>query len=75
MGIVGYGHIGTQIGVLAEALGMQVIFYDIEGKLALGNARQVAALDSLLEVADVVTLHVPESPETQRMIDAARLPA
>ncbi|MDE3164191.1 MAG: phosphoglycerate dehydrogenase [Acidobacteriota bacterium] len=73
MGIVGYGHIGTQIGVLAEALGMQVIFYDIESKLALGNARQVATLDVLLEAADVVTLHVPETTDTQGMIDAARL--
>ncbi|MBS1859040.1 MAG: phosphoglycerate dehydrogenase [Acidobacteria bacterium] len=73
MGIVGYGHIGTQVGLLAEALGMQVIFYDIEGKLALGNARQVTSLDTLLEAADVVTLHVPETAETQGMIDAARI--
>ncbi len=73
MGIVGYGHIGTQIGVLAEALGMQVIFYDIESKLALGNARQVATLDVLLATADVVTLHVPETADTQGMIDAARI--
>ena len=49
LGIVGYGHIGTQIGVLAEALGMQVVFYDIETKLALGNARPMPSLDALLE--------------------------
>src|SRR5215471_1110177 len=73
LGIVGYGHIGTQVGVLAEALGMQVLFYDIEGKLALGNAKQVPSLDALLEVADVATLHVPKTAETQGMIDAARL--
>ena len=66
LGIVGYGHIGTQVGVLAESLGMQVVFYDIETKLALGNARQVQSLDALLEVADVVTLHVPETPSTSR---------
>ena len=73
LGIVGYGHIGTQVGVLAEALGMQVIFFDVEGKLALGNARQVASLDALLEASDVVTLHVPETADTLRMMDAARI--
>ena len=73
LGIVGYGHIGTQIGLLAEALGMQVIYFDIETKLALGNARAVASLDTLLEVADLVTLHVPETPQTDRMIGAAQL--
>jgi D-3-phosphoglycerate dehydrogenase len=73
LGIVGYGHIGTQIGVLAEQLGMQVVFHDIEAKLPLGNARQLPSLDALLEVADVVTLHVPETPETQDMIGAAQL--
>lgn len=73
LGIIGYGHIGTQVGLLAEALGMQVIFYDIENKLVLGNARQVPSLDALLETADVVTLHVPETPQTQKMIGAAQL--
>ncbi|HEY3446066.1 MAG TPA: phosphoglycerate dehydrogenase [Myxococcales bacterium] len=68
LGIVGYGHIGTQVGVLAEALGMRVVFYDIETKLALGNAEPVASLDALLARADVVTLHVPETPATQGMI-------
>jgi D-3-phosphoglycerate dehydrogenase len=73
MGIVGYGHIGTQVGVLAEGLGMQVIFYDIEGKLALGNARQVASLETLLGMSDIVTLHVPETAETQGMMNAERI--
>jgi D-3-phosphoglycerate dehydrogenase / 2-oxoglutarate reductase len=73
LGIVGYGHIGTQIGVLAEQLGMSIVFYDIETKLPLGNARQLATLDALLEVADIVTLHVPETPQTQDMIGAAQL--
>src|SRR5580658_27304 len=73
LGIVGYGHIGTQIGLLAESVGMQVLFYDIEGKLALGNARPVATLDALLQMADVVTLHVPETPLSRGMIGAAEL--
>lgn len=73
LGIVGYGHIGTQIGVLAEQLGMQVVFHDIEAKLPLGNARALPSLDALLEVADVVTLHVPETPATQDMIGAPQL--
>ena len=73
LGIVGYGHIGTQIGVLAEQLGMQVVFTDIEAKLPLGNARQLASLDALLEQADVVTLHVPETTATQWMIAAPQL--
>ena len=73
LGIVGYGHIGTQIGVLAEQLGMSVAFYDIETKLPLGNARQVASLDALLAVSDIVTLHVPETPQTKDMIGAAQL--
>lgn len=73
LGIVGYGHIGTQIGVLAEQLGMQVVFHDIEAKLPLGNARPLPSLDALLEASDVVTLHVPETPATQDMIGAAQL--
>jgi D-3-phosphoglycerate dehydrogenase len=73
LGIVGYGHIGTQIGVLAESVGMQVFYYDIETKLALGNARPVASLDELLAMCDVITLHVPETPETEGMIGAAEL--
>ena len=58
LGIVGYGNIGTQLSVIAEALGMSVVFYDSAEKLSLGNARRVASLDELLGVADVVTLHV-----------------
>ena len=73
LGIVGYGHIGTQVGVLAESLGMRVIFHDIETKLSLGNAHAVSDLDELLERADVVTLHVPETPATQMMIRAGQL--
>ncbi|MBB3228959.1 D-3-phosphoglycerate dehydrogenase [Luteibacter sp. Sphag1AF] len=73
LGIVGYGHIGTQVGVLAESLGMRVIFYDIEPKLSLGNARPAASLDELLKRADVVTLHVPETPQTRLMIGNAQL--
>lgn len=73
LGIVGYGHIGTQIGVLAEQLGMRVVFHDIETKLPLGNARPLGTLDALLEAADVVTLHVPETPQTQDMIAAPQL--
>jgi D-3-phosphoglycerate dehydrogenase len=73
LGIVGYGHIGTQIGVLAEQLGMSVAFYDIEAKLPLGNARQLPTLDALLQAADVVSLHVPETPATRDMIGAAEL--
>jgi len=73
LGIVGYGHIGTQVGVLAESLGMQVVFYDIEMKLAMGNARQMPTLESLLEISDVVTLHVPQTPQTAKMIGAAAL--
>ncbi len=61
------------MGVLAESLGMQVVFYDIEMKLALGNARQMPTLEGLLEAADVVTCHVPQTPQTARMIDAAAL--
>ena len=73
LGIVGYGHIGTQVGVLAEGLGMDVIFHDVENKLALGNTRQVSSLAEVLQRADVVTLHVPETPETMNMIGAAEL--
>jgi D-3-phosphoglycerate dehydrogenase len=73
LGIVGYGHIGTQIGVLAEQMGMQVVFVDIETKLPLGNAKQLSSLEALLDAADVVTLHVPETPATQRMIGPQQL--
>ena len=73
LGIVGYGHIGTQVGVLAEGLGMQVLFHDIETKLSLGNARPAIDLDELLQKSDVVTLHVPETPATKWMIGARQI--
>ncbi|KKD61112.1 D-3-phosphoglycerate dehydrogenase [Grimontia sp. AD028] len=68
LGIIGYGHIGTQLGILAENLGMRVFFYDIENKLSLGNATQVASMSELLNKSDVITLHVPETDSTQNMM-------
>lgn len=73
IGIVGYGHIGSQIGVLAEAFGMRVVFFDVVAKLPMGNNRSLPRLDDLLEIADFVTLHVPETPQTRNMIGAAEL--
>lgn len=73
LGIVGYGHIGSQVSVLAESLGMQVIFYDISSKLSLGNARSSRSLDELLKRSDIITLHVPGTPETKNLISASRL--
>ena len=67
LGIVGYGSIGTQLSVLAEALGMHVAFFDVVNKLPLGNARQVHDLHALLGQSDIVSLHVPELPSTQWM--------
>jgi D-3-phosphoglycerate dehydrogenase len=68
VGIIGYGHIGPQVGLLAEAFGMRVIFYDIVKKLPLGTATACTSLDELLQRADFVTLHVPETAETKGMI-------
>ena len=65
LGIVGYGHIGRQVGVLAEALGMQVVFHDIAPKLPMGNNRAAESLEALLAQADFVSLHVPETPLTR----------
>ena len=73
LGVVGYGHIGTQTGLLAEGLGMRVIYHDIEPKLALGNAVPAASLDDLLARADIVSLHVPETPQTKWMIAQPQL--
>ncbi|MCR5536764.1 MAG: phosphoglycerate dehydrogenase [Succinivibrio sp.] len=73
LGIIGYGHIGTQVGIIAESLGLKVVFYDIEHKLALGNARQVESLEELFARADIVTLHVPETELTKQMINAKTL--
>ncbi len=75
LGIVGYGSIGTQLSVLAEGLGMQVVFYDVVTKLALGNARQITDLNDLLALSDVVSLHVPELPSTQWMMGTAQIAA
>ena len=75
LGIVGYGSIGTQLSVLAEALGMHVAFYDVVSKLPLGNARQVPDLHTLLGQSDIVSLHVPELPSTAGMIGAAEIAA
>jgi len=73
LGVIGYGHIGSQVGVLAEALGMRVIFYDHTSKLPMGNNRACASLAELLAAADFVTLHVPATPQTEKMIGASEL--
>lgn len=73
LGIIGYGNIGSQVSVLAESLGMKVIFYDIETKLPLGNAEDAKSLKELLGRADVVTLHVPETVLTKNLINKTNL--
>ncbi len=73
LGIVGYGSIGTQLSVLAEALGMQVLFHDVVAKLPLGNARQAGSLHEPLQQSDVLSLHVPETPATEGMLGADEL--
>lgn len=73
LGIVGYGHIGSQLSVLAEALGMQVIYHDIVPKLPLGNARPAGSLQQLLQKSDFVSLHVPETMLTRGMIGAEQI--
>lgn len=73
LGIVGYGHIGSQVSILAEAMGMNVFYYDIEKKLSLGKATACASLADLLKISDVVTLHVPETDITKHMISAPEL--
>jgi D-3-phosphoglycerate dehydrogenase len=73
LGIVGYGHIGTQLSILAEHLGMRVQFFDVESKLVLGNSTQVRTLEELLSTSDVVSLHVPETAGTKDMIGAEQL--
>ncbi|MCL2422575.1 MAG: phosphoglycerate dehydrogenase [Micrococcales bacterium] len=75
LGIVGYGNIGTQLSVLAENLGMSVIFYDIAEKLALGNARKMASMDELLAEADIVTLHVDGRPGNAGLFGAEQFAA
>lgn len=73
LGIVGYGHIGSQVSVLAEAMGLRVIFYDILKKLPLGNARSMRNLGEVLRESDFVTLHVPETPLTKNLIGESEL--
>ncbi|MFN0061489.1 MAG: phosphoglycerate dehydrogenase [Myxococcaceae bacterium] len=73
LGIVGYGHIGSQVGLLAEALGMRVVFFDTGTKLPLGNTRPCKSLSELLGIADFVSLHVPATPQTENMISTGEL--
>ena len=69
LGIIGYGNIGSQVSIMAEAMGMHVIYYDIATKLPHGNAKQVRDLKELLKTSDIVTLHVPSDPTTRNMIE------
>lgn len=73
LGIIGYGHIGAQVGVLAESMGMRVVFYDVMSKLPMGNNHALNSLNELLEQSDFVTLHVPATPQTRDMIGAAEI--
>lgn len=75
LGIVGYGHIGSQLSVLAESMGMNVVYYDVNMIMSLGNSKQVDSLNELLRVADFVTLHVPETPETKNLLSAPQFAA
>jgi len=73
LGIIGYGHIGSQVSVLAESMGMKVIFYDVMSKLSLGNATPCRSMDELLKNSDIVSLHVPGNSETKNLINASRI--
>ena len=75
LGIIGYGHIGSQLSVLAEGLGMRVKFYDIEHKLPMGNAESVPSMQALLAQSDIVSLHVPATEQTENLIDAQAIKA
>lgn len=75
LGIIGYGHIGSQLSVLAEGLGMRVKFYDIEHKLPMGNAEPVSSMQALLAQSDIVSLHVPATEQTENLIDAQAIKA
>lgn len=68
LGIIGYGHIGSQVSILAEALGMKIYYYDIQKKLSLGNAQALSSLEEILPLCDFFTLHVPQTPQTKNMI-------
>jgi D-3-phosphoglycerate dehydrogenase len=73
LGIVGYGHVGLQVALLAEAMGMRVLYVDVEDKLSLGNAKRVSSLDELLAAADIVSLHVPGTASTKGLIGQREL--
>ena len=73
LGIIGYGHIGSQLSILAEAVGMKVYFYDVENKLPLGSAQQIRTLEELLSTCDVISLHVPENYSTKNLMSKERI--
>ena len=73
LGIIGYGHIGSQVAILAENLGMNIIYYDIEKKLSLGNSKPVSSLNDLLKMSDTVTVHVPLTELTRNMISTNQI--
>lgn len=75
VGIIGYGHIGSQLSVLAEAMGMQVLYYDILNIMAIGKAKQVSTMEELLSKSDFVTLHVPETSDTKNLISKPQISA
>jgi D-3-phosphoglycerate dehydrogenase len=73
LGIIGYGHIGSQVSILAENLGMNIYYFDIEKKLNLGNSKPVASLNELLKISDTITIHVPSTPLTRNMISKEQI--
>ena len=73
LGIIGYGHIGTQVAILAESLGMNIVYYDIEKKLSLGNSKPLSSLNDVLKIADTVTVHVPLTDLTRKMISTEQI--
>jgi D-3-phosphoglycerate dehydrogenase len=73
LGIIGYGHIGSQVSVLAESMGMKIIYFDVNNKLALGNAESCKTIDDLLKKSDVITLHIPGNSETKNFITAQKI--
>jgi D-3-phosphoglycerate dehydrogenase / 2-oxoglutarate reductase len=75
LGIIGYGHIGSQVSILAENIGMNIFYYDIEKKLSLGNSRPVASLNELLKISDTITIHVPSTDLTRNMISKDQIAA
>jgi D-3-phosphoglycerate dehydrogenase len=73
LGIIGYGHIGSQVSIMAEAMGLKVLYYDVEPKLGLGNATGLRSLSEMLKKADIVTLHVPGGSGTKNLMSATRI--